>query len=130
MATSKKKIKPTKEEKELEKKNAGKILHKFITETIERLVKPPVVYSREYKILKKLLEIYPQQIFSNIDIKVPSLAFYIKEEGKNHLDKIKNKIEFILPRETEKVVLSENKIGKDKKVERPLTIKDFLNKYK
>ena len=119
-----------KEKNKEETKKTDKVLHKFITETIERLVKPPVVYSREYKILKKLLEIYPQQIFSNIDIKVPSLAFYIKEEGKNHLDKIKNKIEFIPPRETEKVVLSENKIGKDKKVERPLTIKDFLNKYK
>lgn len=106
-------------------------LHKFITEHIARIVSPAdsKIFAREYKIMKKLMSQYSNNnIWINMDIKLPSLAFFLTEKGKEMIKKVENQINFDIVKK-EEVKLSENKFGEDKKFNQILSLKDFLQKY-
>jgi ribosomal protein S4E len=123
--------KKNKEEKEKEKKD--KELHRYIVETLGKLVKPDMLknsYAKEYKIFKKLLVKYPdKRIWSNIKFQVNSLAFYLTPKGIGEVEKIINSLNYEI-KENEAVELSEEKIGPDLHTEKPLSLREFLNKYR
>lgn len=104
----------------------------FSQKLIERLVKPENLnWPREMKIWGKLKETYPdEKLWINVDRKVNSLAHFLTNEGQEYLDKIKKSIEFEPLKEKEMIELSKEKLGEDIKIKKPLSIKEFLGRYK
>lgn len=103
-------------------------VHQFLQKTIERLVKPPVNWGREMKLMKSLWEKYPNKIlWSSIDIKLNSLAFFVLKEGNEYILNILKQIEFV-PIKNVVPSLSSERQGEDRQIKKVLTIKDFLNK--
>ena len=114
-------------------KSAGhEIINKFLN-------KETVSWPREMKISKKLLSSYPIEFFRELknplknDAKIPSLAWFLSENGKIFLSK-----EFFeyqkkntnLEVDKEEISLSKTKIGEDFKIEKkPTTLKEFLEYY-
>jgi len=110
-------------------------LHDYICERIDALVKPEIIkqdkaaFGREYKLFQKLLKEHKdRRIWSNINFRVNSLAYFLKNEGREEIKKIQNKIDFVL-KEVKIVEVGEEKCGEDTKVNRPLSIKEFLEQY-
>lgn len=119
------------EEKKKSDKKSKNENHQWIVDTIERLVKPPINFPREYKLMKELLAAHKdKRIFSNINFMVNSLAFFKTPKGINELTRIKNSIKYIVKR-NKHVELEKEKIGEDIiMVDKVMTIREFLNKYK
>lgn len=107
-------------------KKKKQTVHQFLQITIERLVKPPISWAQQMKIMKKLWSENPnKKIWASIDIKLNSLAFFIMPEGKQYLQKIIQSINFeIVKKEMPK--LGSEIYGEEIKISKPLSIKDFL----
>ena len=85
-------------------------------------------WPREIKISQKLIKNYNGYSFLNSlkDLKLPSLAWFLTDEGKKFIatEQIKDKL--ILER-PEKIELQENKLGQDKKVcQKPKSMLEFI----
>ena len=106
----------------------------FSQSLIQRLIKPENLakegaWAREMKMLNTLKKTYSDKAFwSNVEIKLPSLAFFFTSAGKDFLQKVKNKIEYVKV-EKDKVELSDNKLGEDIILDKPLSLKEFMKKY-
>jgi len=104
----------------------GKQLNKFLRDTVDKLVKQPD-WPREVKIMKTLWGKYPDvTLWSSLEIKLPSLAWFLMIDGQQHIEKVKQSIEFEIPVKNY-IELSKEKIGEDVRINKALTIKDFLN---
>jgi hypothetical protein len=124
-----------KTEKKKTPEQLKKELHLYIVESLEKLVKPERlkekgVWAKEYAIFKKLIKRYfdHERIFKNVEFKVNSLAFYLSPKGMEELQRIMNMVNYVVPVK-EKVEMEETKVGEDAKIDKPLSIKDFLKKY-
>jgi hypothetical protein len=124
-----------KTEKKKTPEQLKKELHLYIVESLEKLVKPERlkekgVWAKEYAIFKKLIKRYfdHERIFKHITFKVNSLAFFISPEGMGELQRIMNMINYVVPVK-ERVEMSDEKIGEDAKIEKPMTVKEFLERY-
>ena len=103
-------------------------IHSFAQDTIDRLIKPPINWPREIKLFKNLWKIYPNKVlWASIEIKLVTLAFFLTDNGKDYIRKTLQAINFE-PIKPNKVILGEEIIGENRKVEKPLSIKEFLNK--
>jgi len=115
------------------KKKKEKTDHQIIVEILGKLVKPEILktnYPKEYKMFKKLMEKYPDtRIWSNIKFQVNSLAFYFTPKGINEIERVVNSINYVV-KDNEVVELAKEKIGEDLHIEKPMSLKDFLKKYK
>jgi len=120
------------------------IFHNFATYLIDLLIldKKTINYPREMKMANVLGKICSDQNFweSLPNNKVISLSFFIKKENQDiikyqHDLFIKNKwIEFVKSKKNtldfpkQEVTLSENKVGEDVEIKKPiLSLKDFIN---
>lgn len=124
-----------KTEKKKTPEQLKKELHLYIVKSLEKLVKPERlkekgVWAKEYAIFKKLIKRYfdHERIFSNVPFQVNSLAFFISPKGMEELQRIMNTINYVVPVK-ERVEMSEEKVGLDAKIEKPMTVKNFLQKY-
>lgn len=113
--------------------------HEIISIFLEINKTDKYFWPREIKIAKKLLEKYSIDFFRvckkplQENIKLPSLAWFLSENGKQFLSKEyfefqKGKIS--LEEYKPEIFISETKIGEDIKVIRkPKTLKEFLQLY-
>ncbi len=94
-------------------------------------------WPRECKIAKKLLSKFTIEFFRfcpKPDFKVPSLAWFLTENGKKfinyqYFEYQKSKLNLIDKRE--EIILQDEKVGEDIQITRkPKTLKEFLNLYK
>jgi len=108
--------------------------HQFITDIIKDLVKPENlkdkgIWAREYKICKDLIAKYPdKRIWVNFDFKMNSLAFLKTSEGQEEIKRIENNINYVVE-EKEIIKLEKDKVGEDRILSKPLSIKEFLKTY-
>ena len=102
-------------------------LHKLAQDTIDRLVKPAISWPREIKLFRELYTIYPNPVlWTSVEIGLlPTLAFFKTENGKDYLTKTLNAINYEIIQK-ESIILSNEKCGEDKVIDKPLSIKDFL----
>lgn len=127
-------MKPDKKLKQTKTKNKADIVskdHKFITETINKLVISPN-FGKEYRIMRNLLKKYPdKRIWSYFDKSCDTLLFYYTEKGKNEIMRVQKLLSFDLPKTPEPVKLENRKRGGSIKVKSnlPPTLKDFLTDY-
>jgi len=125
------------EKRTRKKKEKEKTDHQIIVEILQKMVKPQIladktIWPREYKIAKELFNTYPDfyRIFINISFTVNSLAFFKTIKGKSEIEKIIYSINYVTKNNNEVVELSKEKIGEDLHIEKPMSLREFLNKYK
>ena len=102
--------------------------HKLCQFIIKKYVNQKVDWPREIKIAQKLIKTYKGYSFWNSlkDLKLPSLAWFLTDEGKKFIatEQIKDKLILEIP---EKIQLKENKLGEDKKVcQKPKSLLEFI----
>jgi hypothetical protein len=103
--------------------------HKLCQFIIKKYVTQKVDWPREIKIAQKLIKTYKGYSFWNSlkDLKLPSLAWFLTDEGKKFIatEQIKDKLTLERP---EKIELQENKLGQDKKVcQKPKSLLEFIS---
>jgi len=103
--------------------------HKLCQFIVKKYVTQKVDWPREIKIAQTLIKTYKGYSFWNNlkDLKLPSLAWFLTDEGKKFIatEQIKDKL--ILER-PEKIQLKENKLGQDKKVcQKPKSLLEFIS---
>jgi hypothetical protein len=103
--------------------------HKLCQFIIKKYINQKVDWPREIKIDQKLIKTYKGYSFWNSlkDLKLPSLAWFLTDEGKKFIatEQIKDKLTLERP---EKIELQENKLGQDKKVcQKPKSLLEFIN---
>ena len=93
-------------------------------------------WPREMKMATKLVSVYNLEflmwVIPPYGKKVPSLAYFMADYGKQYLQEQFfnfNKSKLDLSPKIEKVELSQNKIGEDAVINKPKTLKDFLNLF-
>ena len=93
-------------------------------------------WPREMKIATKLVSKYNLEfliwVIPPYGKKVPSLAYFIADYGQQYLQEQFfnfNKSKLDLSPKIEKVELSKDKIGEDAVINKPKTLKDFLNLF-
>ena len=104
--------------------------HKLCQFIVKKYVNQKVDWPREIKIAQRLIKTHKGYSFWNSlkDLKLPSLAWFLTDEGKKFIatEQIKDKLTLERP---EKIQLKENKLGEDKKVyQKPKSVLDFINK--
>jgi len=102
--------------------------HKLCQFIVKKYVTQKIDWPREIKIAQRLIKTYKGYSFWNSlkDLKLPSLAWFLTDEGKKFIatEQIKDKL--ILER-PEKIQLKENKLGEDKKVcQKPKSLLEFI----
>lgn len=103
--------------------------HKLCQFIVKKYVKQNVNWSKEIKIAQKLVKKYKQfNYWNNLnELKLPSLAWFLKEEGKKFLD-LQVKVQAL--EETIRsipVQLADAKIGEDKNTcQKPKTLIQFI----
>lgn len=102
--------------------------HKLCQFIAKKYIKSNINWPREIKIAKMLIEKYPEYIFWNSlrDINLPSLAWFLNDKGKDFLF-IENKKTQYDQVVKENIILSNNKLGEDKKIcKKPKTLLEFI----
>jgi len=107
--------------------------HKICQFIIKKYIKENINWPREIKIAQKLIKKFNifkfWQNLQELKSPPPSLAWFLKPEGKAFLLKEYEAFKLIL--DTEQIILKENKIGEDKKVcKKPKTLLQFIRYYK
>jgi len=107
--------------------------HKICQFIIKKYIKENINWPREVKIAQKLIKKFNifkfWQNLQELKSPPPSLAWFLKPEGKAFLLKEYEAFKLIL--DTEQIILKENKIGEDKKVcKKPKTLLQFIRYYK
>lgn len=102
--------------------------HKLCQFIVKKYIKDKINWAREIKIAQKLIKTYKGYSYWNNlkDLKLPSLAWFLTEEGKCFMatEAIKDKV--VIPK-PQKYQLEENKIGEDKKVcQKPKSLLEFI----
>ncbi len=102
--------------------------HKLCQLIVKKFVKKEINWAKEIKIAKTLIKSFTYfKYWHNLtEINLPSLAWFLTDDGKNFLKKeyYKQKLEF---KKQKKVILEENKIGEDKKVcQKPKSLLEFI----
>ena len=103
--------------------------HKLCQFIIKKYINQKIDWPREIKIAQKLIKTYKGYSFWNSlkDLKLPSLAWFLTDEGKKFIatEQIKDKLNLERP---EKIQLKENKLGEDKKVcQKPKSLLEFIS---
>jgi hypothetical protein len=103
--------------------------HKLCQFIVKKFVKGNINWPREIKIAQRLIKRFDSfEFWDNLkELKSPppSLAWFLKPEGKAFLLKEYETFKLILNKE--QVILKENKIGEDKKVcQNPKTLLEFI----
>lgn len=103
--------------------------HKLCQFIIKKYVKDNINWPREVKIAQKLIKkINSYKFWKNLQdlkSKPPSLAWFLKPEGKDFLYKEYGKFKLVF--ETRDLQVGYNKIGEDKKVcQKPKTLLQFI----
>lgn len=103
--------------------------HKICQFIIKKYIKENINWPREIKIAQKLIKKFNifkfWQNLQELKSSPPSLAWFLKPEGKAFLLKEYEAFKLIL--DTEQIILKENKIGEDKKVcKKPKTLLQFI----
>ena len=103
--------------------------HKLCQFIVKKYIKNNVNWPREIKIAKTLIKTNKGYSFWNSlkELKLPSLAWFLTDEGKVFLAIERKKNELCLDNKQEKIILNENKIGEDKKVcQKPKSLLEFI----
>jgi hypothetical protein len=103
--------------------------HKLCQFIIKKYINQKIDWPREIKIAQKLIKTYKEYSFWNglKPAKLPSLAFFLTEDGKKFIaiEKMKDDLELDKPIKFE---VQEAKIGEDKKVcQKPKNLLEFIN---
>lgn len=103
--------------------------HKLCQLIVKKYVKGVVNWPREIKIAQKLIKKFKSFHFWNnlkeLGSPPPSLAWFLKSEGKAFL--LKEYEYFNISLNKEKINLNKNKIGEDKKIcQKPKTLLEFI----
>lgn len=102
--------------------------HKLCQFIIKKFIKDKINWPREIKIAQNLIKIYTKYSFWNNlnDIKLPSLAWFLTEDGKRFLV-TEDKKKYLIIKKPEKIHLQKNKIGEDKNIcQKPKTLLQFI----
>lgn len=103
--------------------------HKLCQLIVKKYVKNNINWPREIKIAQKLIKKFNSYQFwdnlKDLGAPPPSLAWFLKPEGKAFL--IKEYEKFNLKLNSLQILLNKNKIGEDKKVcQKPKTLLEFI----
>ena len=104
--------------------------HKLCQFIVKKYIKDNVNWAREIKIAQSLIKTYKGYSFWNSlkQLKLPSLAWFLTDEGKAFLAIEQKKNDLSLDKKTEDIVLTENKSGEDKKVcQKPKSLLEFIS---
>ena len=103
--------------------------HKLCQFIIKKYINQKIDWPREIKIAQKLIKTYKGYPFWNglKPANLPSLAFFLTEDGKKFItmEKMKDNLELDKPIKFE---IEEKKVGEDKKVcKKPKSLLEFIN---
>lgn len=103
--------------------------HKLCQFIVKKYIKQNINWPREIKIAQSLIKKYnTYKFWHNLkDLKLPSLAWFLTQEGKTFIavESIRNKV--IIPKPV-KYKLEENKINEDKNVcQKPKSLLEFIS---
>lgn len=106
-----------------------KVNHKLCQLIIKKFIKGEINWPREIKIAQKLIKRFDSFEFwdnlKELGSPPPSLAWFLKPEGKAFILKEYETFKLILNRE--QIILKENKIGEDKNIcKTPKTLLQFI----
>lgn len=102
--------------------------HKLCQFIIKKFIKDKINWPREIKIAQGLVKKYKKYNFWNNlnDLKLPSLAWFLTEDGKRFLA-TEDKKKYLNIQKVKEVSLQENKIGEDKNIcKKPKTLIEFI----
>jgi hypothetical protein len=102
--------------------------HKLCQFIVKKFIKDKINWAREIKIAQNLTKIYKGYNFWNNlnDLKLPSLAWFLTEDGKRFLA-TEDKKKYLDIKRVKEAPLMENKIGEDKKIcKKPKTLIEFI----
>ena len=104
--------------------------HKLCQFIVKKYIKDNVNWAREIKIAKRLIKTYQGYSFWNSlkQLKLPSLAWFLTDEGKAFLAIEQKKNDLSLDKKVDNIILTENKAGEDKKVcQKPKSLLEFIS---
>lgn len=102
--------------------------HKLCQFIVKKFIKDKINWPREIKIAQSLIKTYKKYTFWNNlnDLKLPSLAWFLTEDGKRFLA-TEDKKKYLDIKRAQEIPLSENKIGEDKNIcKKPKTLIEFI----
>ena len=102
--------------------------HKLCQFIVKKFVKKDIIWPKEIKIAKTLIQSYTYfKYWNNLtELNLPSLAWFLTSDGKNFLRKEYFKQKLTL-KERKNIILQENKLGEDKKVcQKPKSLLEFI----
>lgn len=103
--------------------------HKLCQFIVKKFLKDKPNWGKEIKIAQKLIKIYKNNYtyWNNIkDIKLPSLAWFLTDDGKKYLN-IQNKISNLNIKNINKIPILKEKVGIDKNIcKKPKTLLEFI----
>ena len=102
--------------------------HKLCQFIVKKFIKDKINWPREIKIAQSLTKTYEKYNFWNNlnDLKLPSLAWFLTEDGKRFLA-TEDKKKYLNIQKPEEAPLQENKIGEDKNIcKKPKTLIEFI----
>jgi hypothetical protein len=102
--------------------------HKLCQFIVKKFIKDKINWPREIKIAQGLTKTYKKYNFWNNlnDLKLPSLAWFLTEDGKRFLA-TEDKKKYLNIQKSEEAPLQENKIGEDKNIcKKPKTLIEFI----
>jgi hypothetical protein len=107
--------------------NKKEFIKKFLKDTSN------IIWPKEMKMVKTLLDIFPDEVFwstLNLNFKLNSLCWLLSDDGRSFLNTEYQKYKLELP-EVKKYKLEKNNIAFDSKSpytsDNPLSLRDFLN---
>ena len=103
--------------------------HKLCQLIVRKYIKQNINWPREIKIAQKLIKKFNNFDFwdnmQDLGSPPPSLAWFLKQEGKAFL--IKQYESFNINLDQKQIIINKNKIGNDKKVcQKPKTMLEFI----
>lgn len=104
--------------------------HKLCQFIVKKYIKDNVNWAREIKIAQTLIKTHKGYSFWNSlkQLKLPSLAWFLTDEGKSFLAIEVKKNDLSLDKKTDNIILTENKAGEDKKVcQKPKSLLEFIS---
>lgn len=104
--------------------------HKLCQFIVKKYIKDNINWAREIKIAQTLIKTYKGYSFWNNlkQVKLPSLAWFLTNEGKAFLAIERKKDNLSLDKKSNNIVLTENKAGEDKKVcQKPKSLLEFIS---
>lgn len=102
--------------------------HKLCQFIVKKFIRDKINWPREIKIAQSLIKTYKKYNFWNNlnDLKLPSLAWFLTEDGKRFLA-TEDKKKYLDIQRPQEIPLLENKIGEDKNIcKKPKTLIEFI----